>query len=372
MAGVAWRAWDSGVFSVGRGDEYHAWHSWPNGGGPVSLIHSAILAANAHNTQPWRFALSDGTVTVFAHRQRHLGSFDPFRREMQLSIGCALENLVHAARAQGLHASIDMLPGPLTVEPSERGVEPVAIVRLAHAEAVEDDLFRAIPHRHTHRGAYRAGHPVPVRVVDEMYDLAAAMSVRLYLFTAEKKKALGGSIVAATEAIVADRQMAIDNARWFRFHPREVRRRRDGLTLDTTVVPPLLNAAAKMMPPSPERANRQWLIDTRDVHVATAPLLGAIAVRDLYDRPTALVAGRLWQRLHLLMTARGLVAQPLNQPAERVDRDRELNDVSRTADALATLTGDSDWHPTFIFRAGYASHSARLSPRRSVEDVIVA
>jgi hypothetical protein len=39
-----------------------------------------------------------------------------------------------------------------------------------------------------------------------------------------------------------------------------------------------------------------------------APLLGLIVVRDPYDRPTALRAGHPWQRLHLLVTARGLAA----------------------------------------------------------------
>lgn len=65
-------------------------------------------------------------------------------------------------------------------------------------------------------------------------------------------------------------------------------------------------------------------------------------------------------------------AQPLNQPVERVDRERELNAPEYTARALALLTGDSDWHPTFIFRAGYADRPAHLSPRRSVDAAIVA
>jgi hypothetical protein len=124
-------------------------------------------------------------------------------------------------------------------------------------------------------------------------------------------------------------------------------------------------------PVSAETADRQWLAATRDTHVATAPLLGMIAVEDLYDRPIALEAGRLWQRLHLLLTARGLVAQPLNQPAEIVDRERQLNRPARKAEAFAQLVGDGRWRPTFVFRAGYADRTANLSPRRPLQSVLI-
>jgi len=199
-----------------------------------------------------------------------------------------------------------------------------------------------------------------------------APPMRLLLFTGREKHALGELITSATHAIIADQQMAEDNARWLRLDQRAIKLYRDGLTLDAVVVPPALNMAAKMLPPSRAKANRQWLADTRDIHVATAPLLGIIAVRDLYDRQTALAAGRLWQRLHLKLTASGLVAQPLNQPAERVDREHEHGAPAHTAEALAAIIGDPSWRPTFLFRAGYASRPARLSPRRALEAVIAS
>jgi len=35
----------------------------------------------------------------------------------------------------------------------------------------------------------------------------------------------------------------------------------------------------------------------------TGPLFGLIAVRDRYDRPQTIRAGRLWRRTHLVATA---------------------------------------------------------------------
>jgi hypothetical protein len=105
--------------------------------------------------------------------------------------------------------------------------------------------------------------------------------------------------------------------------------------------------------------------------VPTSPLLGLTAVRDLYDRPQALRAGLAWQRMHLLATTRGFAAQPINQPVELVDRERELGRPARAAGVLADLTGDPGWKPTFTFRMGFPTRPAAPSPRRGVDDVLL-
>ena len=55
--GTGARAATAGVFSAGEGDPYEAWRSLPRDGSPQALAAAAILAANPHNTQPWRFRL---------------------------------------------------------------------------------------------------------------------------------------------------------------------------------------------------------------------------------------------------------------------------------------------------------------------------
>lgn len=103
----------------------------------------------------------------------------------------------------------------------------------------------------------------------------------------------------------------------------------------------------------------------------TGRLLGAIAVRDRYERSQNVSAGRIWQRAHLLATAHGLAARPANQAAELVDQERLHNKVPRAAAALAALTDDSAWQPTLIFYIRYATHEAHATVRRSVQDVLI-
>ena len=135
---------------------------------------------------------------------------------------------------------------------------------------------------------------------------------------------------------------------------------------------PLVTAMAKLLPPaSAETTHRSWLDATRDVQIPSTPLFGLIAVLDLYDRPQALRAGQRWQRLHLMATARGLAMQPMNQPVEMVDRERELGKAPRAAEALAALTGDAAWKPTFAFRVGVPTRRAAPSPRRVLDAVLL-
>lgn len=375
--GVVYRAWDNGVFDVGGGPAYQPWHDWraDMGEGPLSLVRAGILASNAHNTQPWRFEVEENAIAIFADHERHLGAFDPYRREMALSLGCAIENMFLTAKARGFAPRVQLTHDRFELGGPAHPERPVAILHLAPGDAEDSELFQAIGRRHTHRGAYDPEQLVSQALQDEMQVLAGGWSgVRLFLFDGgPAKEQLGELIVSATEEIIADHEMAMDSAAWFRFDWHSIQQHRDGVTLDTVGLSPLINAAAKIVPaPSPEQADQQWLDATRNVHVATAPLLGMIAVGDLYDQPTTLRAGQLWQRLHLWATARELAAQPLNMPPERVDREAELGLEPRMAAALASVTGDAGWWPTFVFRMGNAERTARLSPRRQVEAVLAA
>jgi hypothetical protein len=195
--------------------------------------------------------------------------------------------------------------------------------------------------------------------------------VRLFLFDGDARQAeLGELILQSTRQIVADGEMAADNAKWFRFSVEDVCRLRDGLTLGANVPSPLMAAAARLFPPSDAAANKSWVGSTKK-QIETAALFGIIAVPDAHERALAVEAGRLWQRLHLLFAARGIAAQPLNQPVERADRERALGLGPRVAGALARITGEAGSEAAFIFRAGYPKHEACLSPRRPLEDVIV-
>ena len=376
VGGAVWRAYDSGVFSAGKGPAYEPWRDWRSGATetPLALVRAGILAANPHNTQPWLFKVTDTRIELYADTARNLGAFDPYLREMHIGLGCAVENMALAATANGYVAGVSLVPGWLGPIPERPERVLVATLDLSKAPKQRSELYDAIPRRHTNRAAYAAARALPLGLLASIRGMTEGdAQLQVFLFTTSDTKAkLGELVIKATETIIADKPMVQDSERWFRHRWEEVQTARDGPTLDATGMSPLMTAIAKVLPrPSPETSHRYWLDATRNVHVPETTAFGLIAVRDLYDRPQAMRAGRAWQRMHLFATANGIAMQPINQPVELVDRERQLSKEPWMERALATLTGDASWKPTFAFRMGYPTREVPPSPRRSVEAVVL-
>ncbi len=373
LAGLGYRVWDRGVGAAGEGPAYEPWRTWEGGpeDGLLRPLRAAILAANPHDTQPWVFATGPEAIEVFADRSRNLGSFDPFRREMHLGLGAAIENLALAARAYGMSTAVEPTEGKLTLSPDDAPLRAARVV-LRPVSPARDELFAAIPLRHTNRGPYRPDQPVGPDRLRRLADAAATGDARVaFIADDAARRDLGALIVEATSRIVDDPEMSADSARWFRAGAREIAAHRDGVTLDAAGLSPPMTAFAKLLPDMGAQSNdKYWLSMTRDVQVPTASALGALFVRDRLDMAGAIGAGRAWQRLHLASVAAGLAAQPMNQPVERADRDRALGRPDEFGRELAKFSPEPGWEATFVFRLGVPERPAPPSPRRALKDVV--
>jgi len=362
-----------------RSDEAHApWAKWNDpsiAGTPLALAAAGILAANPHDTQPWLFHIGERSIEVFADTSRNLGAMDPMLREMHIGLGCAIENMCLAATPNGFAAQVESIGGSLHDLRDRRGPAHAATIHLSQtaAPAVSAPSYRAIPHRHTNRNPYDRARALPVSWRDDLAGLAADERVRLFTFDhGRQRDGYDAAVVDATGAIIDDAPMIADSDRWFRGTHAEIERYRSGPTFETAGLAPMTRLMAETIPLPASFKHRAWLDQTRDEQLATAPMTGLIAVRDLYDRPSALTAGRLWQRIHLSATLAGVALHPLNQPMEVVDRDRQLNRGDAWARRMAGLVGGAGWQPTFSFRAGISPRTASASPRRALADVLLA
>ena len=120
------------------------------------LIAAAVAAPSVHNTQPWLFRIDDDVIHLYADATRQLEAQDPDGRALLMSCGASLLNLRLAAEHFGRTSATTILP---------KADDPLHIATVdLHGEAspsgMVDELFAAIPHRHTNRLPYE-DRPVP-------------------------------------------------------------------------------------------------------------------------------------------------------------------------------------------------------------------
>ena len=365
VGGGVWRAADQGVFSTGEGPAYEPWDDWRTATkGPFNLVRAAILAANPHNTQPWLFQVTPSQINLFADRGRNIGAIDPFLREMHIGLGCALENLLLTAAANGYTTQVTLLPDPADET-------WVARVDLAPGPTVIPDLYPVIPQRHTNRYPYDTGRPVTGATLDALSALGNDPEVRVFWFASSQlRKSAGDLLVEAAHALVVDKTQDGDSARWYRATWQDIQQHRDGITLDAAGLPDLTRAFGKMLPPASQEQQDSTFLQNTAEQAQTARAFGLLAVRDGQDRAQQLRAGRVWERMHLWATKEGLAMQPLNAVVERAAREVVLGSTPHFGNALAGLVGDTAWQTLLAFRIGYSTHEGLRSPRRSLDEVV--
>ncbi len=139
------------------------------------MISMAARAPSVHNTQPWRFKVSQDTIELYADPRRKL-RVDPVGREMLISCGAALFGLRLAVRSLGYQPVVELLPDPSRLR-------LLARVTLAAGEPLTDTerrMLEAVPHRHTHRGPF-ADEPLPHGLLAELQHDALAEGATLAL-----------------------------------------------------------------------------------------------------------------------------------------------------------------------------------------------
>src|SRR6185295_15944150 len=74
------------------------------------LVRYAMLAPSNRNSQPWRFTVGRDQITVHADLSRWQRISDSHQRELYISLGCALENLLIALEHFGFGHHVTLCP----------------------------------------------------------------------------------------------------------------------------------------------------------------------------------------------------------------------------------------------------------------------
>jgi nitroreductase len=139
------------------------------------LIATAARAPSLHNTQPWRFRVGQSAIELYCDQHRKL-RLDPIGREMLISCGAALFGLRLGMRSLGYLPVVDLLPDPARL----RLLARVTVGAAEPMTVLEREMLKAVPHRHTHRGAF-APDPLPAGLLAGLQHDALAEGASLQL-----------------------------------------------------------------------------------------------------------------------------------------------------------------------------------------------
>jgi hypothetical protein len=311
------------------------------------LIRFATLAANSHNTQPWRFSFVTGGIEIRPDLGRRLAAVDPENHHLFASLGCAAENLSLAAAARGK-------AGELSFEPDRGGV-----VRFAFGtgKPPQSELFEAIPQRQSTRGEFD-GRMVSASDLQALRSAAGAVpGVDLVLITDRPQiNRVRDLVIAGNSAQIADPPFMRELKGWLRFNPRQALSTGDGLfsvVSGNPVLPAWMGSLAIDAFFSAATENENC---TRQI-ASSAGI--AIFVAETDDPEHWVLAGRACQRFALQATALGMKHAFINQPVE----------VLTLRPDLASLIGLPGRRPDIVMRFGYGP-AMPYSARRAVEAVL--
>jgi hypothetical protein len=307
------------------------------------LVRYAILAPSTRNTQPWRFRVDRERVEIRPDLTRWHPVADPEGREMYLSLGCAIENLIVAAEQFGFRHTMVYQPewpheevaAVLAFRPGGRGsperagltLTTLLARRSAHGAFTERELSAADL------------HALRLRLADLDLDLSFATEP-------ERRRPVQELHRLGHEIAVADPAYRRELADWV-----------EGGAFGTPWPWSKLGRAAIE---SGRMARQLARLDA--IAVGSAPLLLLISSR-ADDRHSQLRSGQLLERLWLAATARDLGFQPLSAALGTRSLRAQLSQVMGARLPCAQQ----------LVRVGHPRHApGHRTPRRRLHEVIDA
>jgi len=314
------------------------------------ILYYASLAPSGHNSQPWFVrVISEDEWIIGSDAKRWLHRVDGSNREVILSLGAFIENLVQAAAATGFHVEVEVIA-------KERFDPHIARVNLSRATPVDIPLNRLFSRR-TVKTNLLSGELKSADVAV----LSKATKDNLYYFPRGTRH---GDLMAR-EAVenfkrqFKDEKAMEETAAWTRLSDKDARISRDGLTTDGMEITGIAGwyvrhfmdnqdvMGATFRKKGIEKVVQQanegagWLVITSD----------GTSVMDLVE------CGRRFQRMALLAREKMIALHPMTQTLE----EKQGRENIRKNHSTGMI-------PQFMLRVGYLDkYPAPVSLRRPVD-----
>lgn len=315
------------------------------------MVEYAIKAPSGHNTQPWKFRLTENTVEIHPDLSRTLSVVDGTNRELYISLGAATENLCIAAREFGYKDEVAIVP-------DADGKAYIRVSLIKGEDKVIQPLFNQILKRQTNRQIY-TGKSISKDTLNLLTSVVPEEGVHLHFYSRKSPEysLLKEFVLRGNEYQMNDKGFKDELTGWIRLNKKDVEKHHDGLTYKAMGSPSVPSFIGKPIVRSFLKAKTQNKSDRKNIDSSSHLVL----LTGIDNTPKGWVAlGRTLERFLLETTRLGVANAYLNQPCE----------VPALAEELRQKLSMSSEHPTLLLRIGYASPMP-YSPRKTVEAVII-
>lgn len=313
----------------------------------IQIASYASKAPSGHNTQPWKFHITDSTITVLPNLEVALPVVDRNNRELFISLGCAVENLCIAASYLGY-----------TTHVIECSIKAIIIELRKNDLTIEDSLFHQIEKRQTNRNIYN-GNKISDEILQQLQSIPKENGVQFYFTKIGMPFAdtITEYIMKGNEIQMADIAFKNELLSWMRFNKKQVEATHNGLSYLVFGNLPLPEILARpifslFLKPNVQNKSDRKKIDSSSHFVVYT------TQQDTFKEWINL--GRTLQRFLLKATEIGISYAFLNQPCE----------VAALASDLREKLPVNKEYPTLIIRIGYAKQIP-YSPRKEIETLLV-
>ncbi len=192
----------------------------------LKMVEYAVKAPSGHNTQPWKFKIFDNSIEIYPNLNCVLPAVDGDKRELYISLGCALENLCIASNEFGYQTNT-------TVEKTD-SIYVIHVDLQKTANDFSNPLFEQIEKRQTNRSVYK-NRMITDDTIQMLSTLDKQQDIKFYLYKngSQDYATLTNYVMSGNEEQMSNKHFKKELLSWIRFNKNEVEKTNDGLTYAT-------------------------------------------------------------------------------------------------------------------------------------------
>lgn len=314
------------------------------------LLNYAILAPSTHNTQPWLFKIKGESCEIYKDNKLTLPYADPFGRDLYISIGCAIENLIIASKYFKVFKDIKYYS-------KENLIAEVFFQNLN--QTIESDpkfekFIIGIKQRLNARGLFE-NKSIPENIINEIYNLNDSKElIKINILTDKRKIEEVAKLVSqGLEIAYQNKNFRQEMSKWIN---NNLSKRKDGIPGYALKMPLLISFIFPFLIRNFNLGKKLGYLNY--ISVRSAPVSILISAKE--NTPLNWVkVGQIAERIMVYLASEN-IRNSIFVSAIEMGLSEKLKDIFNT-----------DYEPQFHFCIGYMQNKFKFTPRHKVEDKLL-